>query len=500
MKSKRFLWILIFSLFPQLSSAQNYLGDFSSSADIGPVKHKGQTLYNPKDQIYRLSGSGSNIWFDKDEFHFTYKKLSGNFILRTRAKFIGEGVDPHRKLGWMVRTTTEPSAAMVCATVHGDGLTSIQYRKKEGTHIEEVKCPINAPDIIQLERRGRSFFMSVATYGNPFWTVEIPDFDFPVEMLAGLFVCSHNADVVEKAEFANVRIVIPPDTKFTPYNDYIGSHLEIMEIQTGARKILYSAPNSIQAPNWSPDNKTLIFNSEGLIYRFDLSDNKIDVLPTDFANRNNNDHVLSFDGTMLGISSSSGEAQYGSIVYTVPVNGGVPQRITPLGPSYLHGWSPDGKWLTYTGRRNDKYNIYKILSNGKGDEIKLTDQPTLDDGSEYTPNGKFIYFNSARTGSMELWRMLPDGSHQEQLTDDELQNWFPHISPDGKWVVFLSYLPEVDAQDHPFYKQVYLRKIPLDGGRPKVVAYLYGGQGSINVPSWSPDSRYIAFISNSKLD
>ena len=500
MKSTKFFWILIFSLFPELSSAQNSLGDFSASVDVGPVKHKGQTLYDPEDQIYRLSGSGSNIWFDKDEFHFTYKKLGGNFMLRARAKFTGKGVDPHRKLGWMVRTTTEPSAAMVCATVHGDGLTSIQYRKKEGMDVEEVKCPVIAPDIIQLERRGRSYFMSVATFGNPFWTVEIPDFDFPDELLAGLFICSHNADVIEKAQFENVRIVIPPDANFTPYDDYIGSHLEIMDIRTGLRKILYSVPHSIQAPNWTSDNETLLFNSEGLLYRFDLAEKKIDVLPTGFVNRNNNDHVLSFDGTMLGISSSSGEPEYGSIVYTVPVDGGVPKRITPLGPSYLHGWSPDGKWLTYTASRNGNYNIYKIPSNGKGDEIRLTDQPTLDDGSEYTPDGKLIYFNSARTGSMELWRMLPDGSQQEQLTDDELQNWFPHISPDGKWVVFLSYLPEVDAQDHPFYKQVYLRKMSVDGGRPKVVAYLYGGQGSINVPSWSPDSKYIAFISNSKLD
>ena len=135
-----------------------------------------------------------------------------------------------------------------------------------------------------------------------------------------------------------------------------------------------------------------------------------------------------------------------------------------------------------------------------GEEVQLTDTPGLDDGSEYTPDGKYIYFNSERTGTMQIWRMRPDGSNQEQLTFDEYQDWFPHISPDGKTVVFLSYLPDVPSGDHPFYKHVYLRKMPLDGGAPEVIAYLYGGQGTINVPSWSPDSRYISFVSNTQME
>jgi Tol biopolymer transport system component len=206
---------------------------------------------------------------------------------------------------------------------------------------------------------------------------------------------------------------------------------------------------------------------------------------------------------MLGLSSSSGEEEYGSLVYTVPLTGGKPKRITATGPSYLHGWSPDGKWLTYTALRNGDYDIYKIPSDG-GEEIRLTRSPGLDDGSEYSPDGKWIYFSSVRTGSMELWRMRPDGSYPEQLTDDELQNWFPHVSPDGKWIVFLSYMPEVPAGDHPFYKHVYLRMMPADpdnviGSKPRVIAYLYGGQGTINTPSWSPDGKKIAFVSNTGM-
>ena len=342
--------------------------------------------------------------------------------------------------------------------------------------------------------------MSLARYGEPFWTVEVPDFDLPDELLVGLFVCSHNADVVESAVFDNVRIVIPAASDFVPYQDYIGSHLEVMNIENGQRKIIHSVANSIQAPNWTVDGKNLIFNSEGLIYKYDLHTNISSIINTDFVKSNNNDHVLSFDGTMLGLSSSSGEQEYRSLIYTVPIEGGTPKRITPIGPSYLHGWSPDMKWLTYTGGRDGIYNIYKIPADGSGPEIKLTNEESLDDGSEYSPDGKYIYFNSARTGSMELWRMTVDGGDQEQLTNDDYQNWFPHFSPDGKTIIFLSYQSDVEASDHPFYKHVYLREIPADGGRAKVIAYLYGGQGSINVPSWSPDGKFVAFVSNSVVE
>ena len=478
---------------------QGAAGIFEQSADVGPVLHPGKTEFDAATQTYRLSGAGANIWFKKDEFHYAYKRVTGNVILQCRGKLLGKGVDPHRKFGWMLRTGLDTAAAMVSATVHGDGLTAIQYRKQAGASIEEVKSPVKMPDVIELERRGRSFFLSVARFGEPFWTVEVPDFDLPAELYAGLFICSHNKDVTENAEFDNVRIVIPAKPDFQPYRDYIGSHIETLDLEDGRRTVLFSHPKSLQAPNWTPDNKWLIYNSEGLIYRFDLATRKPEVLNTDFVKHNNNDHVLSFDGKMLGLSSSSGDPKFGSMVYTVPVEGGVPKQITLTGPSYLHGWSPDGKWLTYTAQRNNAYDIYKIKAKG-GKEIRLTTANGLDDGSEFSPDGKYIYFNSTRTGKMQLWLMKPDGKGQEQLTDDMYNNWFPHLSPDGKWIVFLSYPPEVPAEDHPFYQHVYLRKMPASGGKPVVIAYFYGGQGSINTPSWSPDGRKVAFVSNSLMD
>jgi Tol biopolymer transport system component len=254
-------------------------------------------------------------------------------------------------------------------------------------------------------------------------------------------------------------------------------------------------PDSLQAPNWTPDGKSLIYNRNGRLYRFDLNKKDPTVIDTGFALNNNNDHVLSFDGKMLGISNHSKDDQNNSIVYVLPVQGGTPRRITAKGPSYLHGWSPDGRFLTYTGERNGEFDIFRISTLG-GDETRLTTAQGLDDGSEYTPDGKFIYFNSVRSGTMQIWRMKPDGADQEQITNDEFNNWFPHISPDGKWIIFITFPKEVAPGDHPFYKHVYLRLMPVSGGKPKVVAYVYGGQGTINVPSWSPDSRRVAFVSN----
>ncbi|MCA1742035.1 MAG: hypothetical protein LC630_06160 [Bacteroidales bacterium] len=479
-----------------VSQAQDYSANiFEGHDDVGSCSLKGDLHFMPGNQEYIITGSGDNIWFGEDQFHYAWKKLSGDFILRADISFIGEGAHEHRKAGWMIRQSLETGSPHVSGAVHGDGLTSLQYRTAEGGETSERKSPVAAPDVIQLERKGDKFIFSCAVAGNPFETLMITSGMTDGEVFAGLFICSHDNSVSESARFTNVRISRPAKDNFVPYRDYLGSNLEIMDVETGQRKVIYQAPNSIQAPNWTPDGKYLIYNSEGRLYRFDLATGKPELINSGFATSNNNDHVLSFDGKMLGISHHVAEEDNKSIIFTMPVGGGIPVRITAKGPSYLHGWSPDGKFLTYTAERGGNYDIYKIAVKKKK-EIRLTEAPGLDDGSEYSPDGNYIYFNSARTGTMQLWRMKPDGSEQEQLTFDLFNDWFPHISPDGKHVVFLSFMPEVKADDHPFYKHVYLRIMPADGGSPRVIAYLYGGQGSINVPSWSPDGKQIAFISN----
>jgi Tol biopolymer transport system component len=165
--------------------------------------------------------------------------------------------------------------------------------------------------------------------------------------------------------------------------------------------------------------------------------------------------------------------------------------VTALGPSYWHGWSPDGSTLTYCAERDGEFDVYAIAAGG-GQERRLTTAKGLDDGPEFSPDGKFIYFNSERSGSMQVWRMRPDGGGQEAVTSDESNNWFPHPSPDGKWLVFLTY--EKGVVGHPPNQPVRLRLMPVAGGPAQDLARLFGGQGTINVPSWSPDSKSVAFV------
>ncbi len=480
------------------AQAQQYpLGIFDAQTEVGNVARKGNVSYNAKTQQYTIEGSGANIWATHDEFHFLYKKLRGDFILRTNAAFIGKGVEAHRKFGWMVRSTLDSNSTHVNAVVHGDGLTSLQYRKTVGGTTEEMKSTLTGAEVIQLERKGNTYIMSVAKNGDLFITEQI-DLDLGDEVYVGLFVCSHNPAVSETAVFHNVRIVSPAWATLVPYKDYLGSQLEILDMASATSTIIYQSSHSLQAPNWMHDGRSLLYNSDGLLYKFNLDKKAPVVLNTGTAIHNNNDHVISFDGKMLGISNNSSADKGVSIAYTLPITGGEPKRITATGPSYLHGWSPDGKYIVFTGQRNNEFDIYKISADG-GAETRLTTAPGLDDGPEYTPDGKYIYFNSVRSGTMQIWRMKPNGSGQEQITNDGMNNWFPHISPDGKWIVFITFGNDVSPSDHPFYKHVYLRLMPADGGSPKVIAYLYGGQGTINTPSWSPDGKKLAFVSNSNL-
>jgi TolB protein len=484
---------------PSISFTQpESLGIFERQNDIGKVNRPGSATYDPEKQEYTIQGSGANMWFDHDEFHFVWKRMKGDFILTTRAQFIGEGVEQHRKIGWMVRSTLDSDSPHINAAVHGDGLTSLQFRRSKEGATEEVRSSLKGADVIQLERRGNICTMSVARFGDGFVTQQVSDLTLGNEVYAGLYVCSHNKDVIEKAVFRDVQITVPARADFVPYRDYIGSNLEVLDIASGNRKIIHRSPDSLQAPNWTPDGKALIYNSGGRLYRFDLARKLPVVIDTGFATNNNNDHVLSFDGRMIGISHHSKDDQNKSIIYTVPAQGGTPKRVTSKGPSYLHGWSPDGKFLIYTAQRNGEFDIYKISAEG-GEEIRLTTAKGLDDGPEYSPDGKHIYFNSARGGTMQIWRMNQDGSDQRQITSDEYNNWFPHISPDGKRIVFLSFSRDVAPDDHPFYKQVYLRLMSAEGGKPRVIAYVYGGQGTINVPSWSPDNKRVAFVSNTDM-
>jgi hypothetical protein len=470
------------------TASNSQLGLFEGYIDIGRVVQAGSSRYDAVDQSYRLASMGS------DSLHCLWKRMQGDFILHARASLPGRGTGEGIRLGWSVRSSLAEDSPYVSAVLHG-GHASLEVRRVPSGPVEQVQVASGA-DVVQLEHKGSTYRLSVARFGDPFARSEVSGIELGTDLFACLFASPGGEEVL----FDNVRIVVPAPHDAVPYRDMLGSHLEILDVESGHRRIVYSSEVPFEAPNWTPDGKALIYNSAGRLYRFDLGSGTPQVIDTGFATRNNNDHVLSFDGTMLGISNHSEEDGGNSIVYTLPVDGGTPKRITALGPSYLHGWSPDGRFLVYTGMRGGDGDIYRIAADG-GEETRLTSALGLDDGSEYSPDGEYIYFNSVRSGRMQIWRMRPDGSDQEQVTDDEFNNWFAHISPDGQQMVFLSYGQDVAPGDHPPYKHVYLRMLPVsglsgEGTQPRVIAYVYGGQGTINVPSWSPDSQRLAFVSN----
>jgi Tol biopolymer transport system component len=487
--------------------ANAQVGIFENHIDIGKPKNTGSSVYDKQSQVYELKGSGYNIWFQRDEFHFLYNKIKGDFILTANFSFKGKGIDPHRKIGWMVRETTDDDASQISAVAHGDGLTVLQWRELRGAYMRDPEDEIFAPkkgySILQLERHGKRYTLRAAHEGEPLQQIGMHQMNsMKDEVLAGLFICSHNADVMEEAKMWNVRIDQPVANKYDPYKEgFLGSRLEILSVSDGSRKVIYESPGRFEAPNWMPDGKKLLFNMDGSLYKISTEGGDLEKLNTDFANRNNNDHGISFNGKLLAISHHrDGLPGGGSTVYVLPLEGGKPKLITENTPSYWHGWNPNNKEVVYVAQRNgsNTFHIYKNSVDG-GKEVQLTSHTFGHvDGPEYSPDGKYIYYNGSQSGTMQLWRMKPDGTNKEQITFDELNNWFPHISPDGKWIAYLSFPDTIDPDAHPAYQRVILKLMPVNVGSPKVIGYLYGGQGTINVPSWSPDSKYISFVSNSR--
>jgi TolB protein len=483
------VFVLSLALTPSLSAAD--LGQFESATDLGQPKRPGKANYSPDTKTYTVAGGGANMWFAKDSFQFVWKKVSGDVDLSAFIEFLGPGVDPHRKACLMVRQSLEPDSAYADAALHGDGLTSLQYRESQGAPTREIQSNVRRPAALRLERRGKYVSMSVAPAGEGFrpaggsFRLELKE-----PFYLGLGVCAHNDDQLETAVFSKVDISPPPPAP-TPAR-WI-STLETVAIASKDRRVTWWTRDLIEAPNWSTDGAHLYFNGRGRLQRIahDGTGGEPVTIDTGFANRLNNDHGISPDGTQLVISDQS-QGDRKSRLYTLPIAGGVPRLVLEAAPSYWHGWSPDGRTLAYCAERNGDYDVYTIPVEG-GAESRLTTAKGLDDGPDYSPDGKWIYFNSDRTGRMHLWRMTAEGSDETQITNDDFNNWFPHPSPDGRWLVFLSYDPEV--QGHPANKDVQLRLLSLVDGRIEVLAKLFGGQGTLNVPSWSPDSRKLAFVS-----
>jgi Tol biopolymer transport system component len=427
------------------------------------------------------------MWKETDGFHFVWRRASGDMTLTANVKFPHAGGNAHRKAGWMVRQSLTPGSPYADLVMHGSGLTALQYRLTEGGLTQEIQSKVANPESIRLVRLGNSFVLWAKSANGPFemaGTVDVPLHD-PVYV--GLAVCAHDAEAREEAVFSNVNILGGSEQHARPQP--VESSLEIISRDGRKRRVVYRAGKRFEAPNWSRDGTYLLFNMDGKLYTVPVNGGKPKLLDTGDAVHCNNDHGFSPDGKWLAITHSPSHIPF---VYLLPAAGGAPRQVTEAGPSYWHGWSPDGKTLAYAATRNGNADIYSIPVEG-GEERRLTDAPGLDDGPDYSPDGQYIYFNSERSGWMQIWRMHPDGSAQEQVTNDDCANWFAHPSPNGNWLVLLSYTKTVKG--HPADQDVVLRLMLAEGGEPHVLVKLFGGQGTINVPSWSPDSKHLAFVS-----
>lgn len=271
------------------------------------------------------------------------------------------------------------------------------------------------------------------------------------------------------------------------------------DMESGAVEEIFRFPYVIEAPNWSRDGKYFYYNSYGKIYRFDIATKEFQEVNTGIADTCNNDHVPGPDGKKLAVSSGE-KNDMNSYIFVVDLETGETEKVINQTFSYLHGWSPDGKKLVYCAGRNHgapelEWDIYIANTDGS-EETRLTRTYGLNDGSEFSPDGKKIWFNSVRSGRMQIWNMNPNGSEQTQMTfDDTMNAWFAHVSPDGKQVVYIAYHQEdLKIEEHVPDKEVEIRTIPAEGGKEKTLLKLFGGQGSMNVNSWSPDSKKFAFV------
>jgi TolB protein len=387
MRKTCWLAFVILTMNINLVFGASQLGIFSGQADVGSVLKPGSVDFDPDKGEYLIAGGGENMWFTNDAFHFVWEKMSGDFTLTADIKFIGMGGNPHRKACLLVRQSLDSDSVYADVAVHGIGLTALQYRETPGDATHEIQSNISAPVRVRLEKRGDHVSMWVESTGEGLKTaagyLSVP---FKGDFYVGLGVCAHDNATIEKAVFSNVELTpVSTPTNATPA---LESTLETVAIASTDRSVAYHTSDHIEAPNWSRDGKYFLFNSSGRIYKLSATNGTPQLLDTGTAIKCNNDHGISPDGTQFAVSDQTGTDNK-SRIHLLPIDGGPARQITPLAPSYWHGWSPDGKTLAYCAERNGEFDIYTISVDG-GQETRLTTALGLDDGPDYSPDGKYI--------------------------------------------------------------------------------------------------------------
>ena len=473
------------------------IGVFDGQTDVGAVSPPGVARFDSASNLYTVQASGANMWSTLDAFHFVWKKVSGDVSLTADMTFPSTAgkPSPHRKAALMFRQTLDDDGVYIDAAQHGSGMTALQYRRERGATTQDIELNIESPRLVQLEKRGDTITMFLSNHGEPVHQVGASvRLHLEGQFYAGIAVCSHNKDVVEQAEFSNVKVEAPSELA-SAGQAVLYSTLQTIGIEDNFRRatVVATGAGKMEAPNWSRDAKALIFNRDGRMWAIPAEGGEAKMLNVGTATRCTGSHGLSPDGKWLAISCSMpGKPE--TRVYVLPSTGGEPRLLTENPSSYFHSWSPDGGTIAFTRpNHTGGGNILSIPAEG-GAETELTSGTGISDDPDYSADGKWIYFNSDRAGGlMQIWRMRPDGSGAEQVTSDDFNNWTPHPSPDGKSILIVSY--EKDVKGHPANKDIALRILNVSDGKIRVLVNLIGGAGSNNVPDWAPDGLHLAFVS-----
>jgi Periplasmic component of the Tol biopolymer transport system len=489
-------------LFTGLLAAQSSpgkLGLFEGQADIGKVTPAGTAKYSPKAGAYTLTAAGYDLWAAEDDFHFVWKKLAGDQVLTADIDFPVKTGNHHRyrKAVLMFRQSLDPDSAYADVAVHGAGMTALQYRRAKGAATQDIEINTASPSRVRLEKRGDVFTMFVAENGGALHQVGASiklRFDEP--FLVGIGVCAHSTSEAEKAVFSNVELK-PVTEPANPAKLALYSTLQTISIADSARQatvLVSEKDHRLMAPNWSRDGKTIVFTQGSAIALVPASGGTVRNLDIGGLVSCSGSHGFSPDGKLFALSCATPDRN-DRRVFIIPSEGGSPRQLTE-NTGYFHSWSPDGRTILYTRGNKGTLTIYSMSVDG-GPETALTSGKGVDDDPDYSPDGKYIYFNTDRWGGNQIARMLPDGGGVEQMTFDEHKNWTPHPSPDGKSIVFLSYDPSVTT--HAANKDIALRILTPADGKIRTLVNLVGGDGTMNVANWSPDSKSITFVSYQML-
>jgi len=459
------------------------VGIFEGQSDVGTVLKPGSATFDAASNSYTITSHGENMWAAEDDFHFVWKKMSGDVTVTADIRFLTATGNAHKKGMLIVRRTLDPDSDYVDAALHVVGLTSMQSREVKGGNTREVQSWMASPRRMRLVKRGAYFFMYVAGEDGDF---HLSGGSMKLELnepfYVGLGVCAHDRTAEETVVFSNVEVKSGGGSG----EPKLYSTLEAVPVQSTDRRSVYVGKGRMAGPVWSKDGKTLLFVDDGKLRSIVAVGGKPVAVPAGALDQLNAHSAISVDGTLLAVTEA---AKGRRAVYTLPAGGGTPVRLTRQDAQF-EAWTPDGG-LLLSGKRKKKETFFKVgLPGGSESPVQLGAGTNANPG--YSPDGKFIYFDSDRSGSRQIWRMAADGTGAEQITTDEFLNSTPRVSPDGLQVAFLSVGkggPEGAETD------MKVRSVILATKAVRVISNMVGGVGSLGSAPWSPDGRTLTYVS-----